>query len=159
LRTALKPRLRAVAEAVPAGAAVVDVGAGDGQLSVWLAAEGHRVIATEGRAGPYVRLRARLERYGVETRPADGLSAVQVGEVDVAVIAGVGGHRIVRILAASPQVVAALRALVLQPVQHADVVRSWIRAAGLEVVEETQAVEAGRRYTVLLVKGARDGSG
>jgi tRNA (adenine22-N1)-methyltransferase len=100
-----------------------------------------------------------LERYGVETRPADGLSAVQVGEVDVAVIAGVGGHRIVRILAASPQVVAALRALVLQPVQHADVVRSWIRAAGLEVVEETQAVEAGRRYTVLLVKGARDGSG
>jgi tRNA (adenine22-N1)-methyltransferase len=159
LRPPLKPRLKAVADAVPTGASVVDVGAGDGQLSSWLAAEGHRVIATEGRAGPYVRLRARLEPFGVETRPADGLSAVQVGEVDVAVIAGVGGHRIVKILSASPQVVAALRALVLQPVQHADVVRSWVRAAGLEVARESRAVEAGRRYTVLLVRGAKRGSG
>lgn len=149
----LRPRLRAVADAVPAGASVVDVGAGDGQLSAWLAAEGHRVIATEGRAGPYVRLRGRLEPLGVETRPADGLSAVQVGEVEVAVIAGVGGHRIVRILAASPAVVAALRALVLQPMQHLDAVRAWVRSAGLAVEAETQAAEAGRRYTVLLVTG------
>jgi tRNA (adenine22-N1)-methyltransferase len=138
---------------------VVDVGAGDGQLSAWLAAEGHRVIATEGRAGPYVRLRQRLQPLGVETRPADGLSAVQVGEVEVAVIAGVGGQRIVKILSASPAVVRALTALVLQPMQHLDAVRVWLPTAGLEVVSETQAVEGGRRYTVLLVKGADRGTG
>jgi len=138
---------------------VVDVGAGDGQLAAWLAVEGHRVIATEGRAGPFVRLRGRLAPFGVETRPADGLSAVQVGEVDVAVIAGVGGHRIVKILSASPAVVGALQALVLQPVQHADVVRSWLRSTGLGVAAETHAVESGRRYTVLLVRGARRGTG
>jgi len=134
---------------------VVDVGAGDGQLSAWLAAGGHRVIATEARPGPYARLRARLLPFGVDTRPADGLSAVQVGEVDVAVIAGVGGHRMVRILSASPGVIAALDALVLQPMQHLDMVRSWVRSAGLEVAAESRAVEAGRRYTVLLVRGRR----
>ena len=155
MRPALKPRLKAVADAVPPAASVVDVGAGDGQLSAWLAAEGHRVIATEGRAGPYVRLRARLEPFGVETRPADGLSAVQVGEVEVAVIAGVGGHRIVKILSASPAVVAALKALVLQPIQHGDAVRAWLQSAALKVAAETHAVEAGRRYTVLLVTGTR----
>ena len=144
---------------MPAGASVVDVGAGDGQLAAWLAAGGHVVIATEGRPGPYARLRSRLEPLGVDTRPGDGLSAVQVGEVEVAVIAGVGGHRIVRILSASPGVVRALRALVLQPMQHVDAVRSWLRSSGLEVASEAQAVERGRRYTVLIVRGAGTESG
>jgi tRNA (adenine22-N1)-methyltransferase len=95
----------------------------------------------------------------VETRPADGLSAVQVGEVDVAVIAGVGGHRIVKILAASPAVVGSLEALVLQPMQHLEAVRSWLPPVGLQVVGETQTVEARRRYTVLLVRGSGRGTG
>jgi tRNA (adenine22-N1)-methyltransferase len=149
----LRTRLRAVAAAVPQGASVADVGAGDGQLAAWLAAAGHRVIATESRPGPLLRLRERLSPLGIDCRAGDGLSAVRPGEVDVAVVAGMGGRRIASILAADPEVVDTLQLLVLQPMRHLQELRAWLASAGLHERSATEAVEAGRRYTVLVVEG------
>jgi len=117
------------------------------------------VVATEGRAGPLARLRRRLEPLGIDCRPGDGLSAVQAGEVEVAVIAGVGGHRIAHILAASPAVTERVHLLVLQPMQHLEYLRSWLAASGFKVGSEAPVVESGRRYTVLVVGPRKRGTG
>jgi tRNA (adenine22-N1)-methyltransferase len=155
----LRPRLRAIAALIPAGCAVADIGAGDGQLAAALAAAGHRVVATEFRSGPLARLQDRLAGTGAECRAGAGLATLRPDEVDVAVLAGMGGRRISRLLDANPDVVAGLRWLVLQPMQHSEELRSWIEGAGLQVAEDVQVVERGRRYTVLLVRGGALGSG
>src|SRR5438874_5256025 len=77
-------RLLAVAEAVPAGAVVADIGCGDGQLAAHLAARGHRVVATEARPGPAARARERLG----DCRLGPGLEPLVPGEVEVIVMAG-----------------------------------------------------------------------
>jgi len=146
----LSIRLRAVAAAVPAGArSVADVGAGDGQLARHLAGRGLRVVATEGRPGPYGRLRAALPH--LDCRLGDGLEALRPGEVEGAVLAGLGGHRIAAILAASPAVVSALDWLVLQPQQHAEALVGWLAGSGHPVVARSVAAQGRHSYTVLLV--------
>jgi tRNA (adenine22-N1)-methyltransferase len=145
----LPPRLRAIADAVPARArSVADIGAGDGQLSRHLAARGLRVIATESRPGPFARLRAALP--GFDCRFGQGLEVLQPGEVEGAVIAGMGGRTIARILEASPQVVGRLDWLILQPQQHPDHLQAWLEAAGYGSRAQGPAVQGRRRYTVVL---------
>jgi tRNA (adenine22-N1)-methyltransferase len=103
-------------------------------------------------------LRQHVGQVGIDCRPGDGLAAVTPGEVEVAVLAGMGGRRIIRILEADPEVAMQMEALVLQPMQHLDELRVWLAERGLKVCSEAESVERGRRYTVLVVRGG-DGSG
>ncbi|HYW26349.1 MAG TPA: tRNA (adenine(22)-N(1))-methyltransferase TrmK [Terriglobales bacterium] len=145
-------RLRAVAAAVPAGArSVADVGAGDGQLARHLAARGLRVVATERRAPSFARLRAAVPE--LDCRIGEGLDVLRPGEVEGVVLAGLGGHSIVRILEASPAVACALDWLVLQPQQHADRLVAWLEPAGYQLRARETAAQGRRSYTVLLVAG------
>ena len=88
---------------------MADVGCGDGQLAAHLAARGHRVVATEARPGPAARARARLG----ECRLGDGLEPLVPGEVDVIVVAGMGGGTIAGLFDRSPAVAASARLWVL----------------------------------------------
>lgn len=141
-------RLRAVAEAVPPGASVADIGCGDGQLTVHLRSLGHRVIPTERLSGPAARARERLG----EVRVGEGLEPLAPGEVDAAVIAGMGGGTIARVLQRSPAVTGRLERLVLQPQQRLGELRAWLDKRGYHVLEERSAVDRGRTYTVLVVR-------
>jgi tRNA (adenine22-N1)-methyltransferase len=139
-----------VAAAVPAGArSAADVGAGDGQLARHLARRGLRVVATEGRPGPYARLRAAVPE--LDCRLGDGLEPLRPGEVEGVVLAGLGGHRIAGILAAAPQVASALDWLVLQPQQHVEPLVAWLGEAGYRLLSRTPAAQGRHSYTVLVV--------
>lgn len=133
--------------AIPAASSVADVGAGDGQVAQALANRGATVIATECRLASYARLPAVLER-----RLGDGLAVLRPGEVDGAVIAGVGGRSIIGMLERGADVARTLRWLVLQPQQHTDNLKTWVRGAGYEVLRETMVSQRGRAYTVLMVR-------
>jgi tRNA (adenine22-N1)-methyltransferase len=139
-----------VAAAVPARAmSVADVGAGDGQLARHLAGRGLRVVATERSLGPFARLHAASP--GVDCRLGEGLSVLSPGEVEGAVVAGMGGRSIVRLLSASPDVVGELSWLVAQPQQHSAELVEWLRGSGFRIEKEEVVVDRGRSYTVLLV--------
>jgi tRNA (adenine22-N1)-methyltransferase len=140
-----------VADTVPSAAtSVADVGAGDGLLARHLAARGLRVIATERRTAPFARLVAAAPE--LDCRLGDGLEVLQPGEVQGAVVAGMGGHSIVRMLGGAREVAASLDWLVLQAQQHTAALQEWLTAAGWRVCS-TRVVRQGRHsYTVLLVK-------
>jgi tRNA (adenine22-N1)-methyltransferase len=146
----LSPRLRRVFEMVPYGGAVADIGSGHGALAAALAARGQRVVATERTPGRLESLRRDLARRGVPVaaRRGEGLAALRHGEVDTAVIAGLGGRNLVAMLEASPWLP---QCLVLQPMQGADVVEGWIEATGWPSVGG-EATEGGRRYRVWRVE-------
>ena len=67
---ALSPRLRRIAEYVPPGSTVVDVGTDHAYIPIWLLQEGRseRAYATDIKAGPLSRAEADAERYGVTER-------------------------------------------------------------------------------------------
>jgi len=132
-----------------AAGSVADVGAGDGQLARHLAARGLRVVATERRPASFARLHAAVP--DLDCRQGEGLAVLRPGEVEGAVVAGMGGHRIIRILAEAPEVARALDWLVLQPQQHPEQLVAWLEPAGYAVRARTAAAQGGHSYTVLLV--------
>lgn len=151
----LSARLRAVADRVPAGAPLVDVGTDHAWLPVHLLHERRvpRVIAADINAPPLAgaseRIRAHRLEAACETRQGDGLAVVSAGEVRAATICGMGGRRIVEICAARPGVVAALERLVVQPNTEPDRVRVALRGQGLRLVDEALVHDEGRWYPVM----------
>ena len=131
----LPPRLEAVLRLVPVGDPVADIGSGHGALALALAARGQRVIATERTSATMAGLRADLGPHlGVTagantlvTRVGEGLAPIGAGEVETAVIAGMGARTIVRILESAAWLP---RWLVLQPIQEPQLVAAWIARRG-----------------------------
>lgn len=153
----LSARLRAVADAIPAATRVADVGTDHAQLLAWLRAQGriHSGIGIDVAPGPLAQARRTLAATGVdgvELRRGDGLQPLQPREVDVAVLAGMGGARILRLLDASASVVAQLDALVLQPNTDWVAVRRGVAARRWELAHESMVEDRGKHYVVLVVR-------
>ena len=93
----LSRRLYAVASLVTEGASVADVGTDHGYIPIYLMQKNiaSKVIALDINGGPLERARMHIIGYNlkgqIETRLSDGLSAVQPGEVDTMIAAGMGG--------------------------------------------------------------------
>lgn len=153
----LPERLRALLRLVPADAnGVADVGAGHGALSAALALRGWRVIATEARPGPFGELRRNLARWNVgelvDARQGSGLEPIAPGEVDTAVVAGMGGHTVLGIAAGATA--RGISHLVLQCMQHDELVGPWVAGHGFTAVHRDEVTDRGRRYAAWLVRVA-----
>ena len=145
-------RIQAVMDFVSTGSRVVDVGADHGYLSVALIESGRaaKVIATEKNLHPFEALSKNirgLERC--EARLGDGLRVLTEGEVDTICIAGMGGALICKILDDSPEVVHSVRRLILQPMNGAKKIRTWLAENGWIIVDEDLAESAGIIYEIL----------
>jgi tRNA (adenine22-N1)-methyltransferase len=153
---ALPPRLRGVSGLVPPGAgAVADVGAGHGALAAHLAVHHRRrVIATEVAPGPFAELQRNLVAWNltgsVDVRCGDGLAPLHSGEVEVAVIAGVGANTALAIAEAAPA--RGVRWLILQCMQRDQLVEPWLSARGWPVQLRCDCAQRGRCYTARLVE-------
>ena len=140
----LTARLMAVAACVPRGSRVADVGADHAKLTVWLEANKNcACIATDKHPNPL----KRAALAGAVTRLGDGLTCVSPDEVDVIVIAGMGGETINGILAASPW--ARDRLCVLQPASRPERLRRFLEENGYDIITDTKVRDGGREYTVI----------
>lgn len=151
----LKPRLAAIAKMIPAGTKVADIGTDHAYLPVYLVLQGHIAFAVAGEThdGPFQSARETIERlalgHHIDLRRGDGLHILRPGEVEVVVIAGMGGTTITSILAAVPAVAQRLQRLVLQPMTGAGEVRRWLLQHGWALVEESLAEEDGKLYEII----------
>ena len=97
IRMKLTPRLRAVAELVPCGSCIADIGTDHAYVPISLIHNGRIKYAIAGdiHAGPAQRAREHIKREGLSTKikvcEGAGLSILEEDEVDGAVIAGMGG--------------------------------------------------------------------
>ena len=151
----LSQRLLALARLVSAGMKVADIGTDHGLLPCYLVKSGIApfAVGVEVHAGPYISACRTVEEYGltdqVQIRRGDGLQPLQPGEVDAAVIAGMGGHTIKDILTRSPETVSCLKKLILQPMNGSDVIRIWLHGNGWHIVAEDLVQENKRLYEVI----------
>lgn len=151
----LQPRLRRIAEAVPDGARLADVGTDHAYLPVWLLREGRipYAIASDIRQGPLEHARRTAEAYGVaaqmDFRLCAGLDRIAPDEADAVVVAGMGGETIVSILSAAPWLRESGAVLLLQPMTKAEVLRRWLAENGFRIASEHLVEAKGTIYAVL----------
>lgn len=155
---ALQPRLALLAELVPPGCRLADIGTDHGYLPVYLLQQGHirSAIAADIGAEPLEHARRTAEEYGVtglELRLCDGLADIHPDEVDVIAIAGMGGETIIHILENAPWTKDGSHQLLLQPMTKAPDLRYWLSVNGYTFTEERLVWDKGYLYPVLCVRG------
>lgn len=156
-RLELSPRLRSVAELVPWGARLADVGTDHAYLPAWLMLGGviDRAIAADLRAGPLARARLTAEKYGLAGRMSfrlcDGLAGIRPDEADVIAVAGMGGETIAAILSAAPWTRTGGKQLLLQPMSAQPELRRWLQANGYAIRREVLSREGETIYVAFQV--------
>lgn len=152
----LSPRLQAVADLVPRGEPLVDIGTDHGQLPVWLLLHGviPRAIATDLRPGPLSRAQELAERWELgedklSFRLCDGLSAIHPQEAAVVTIAGMGGETIAQILDAAPWAREPSHQYILQAMSGMDGLRRYLSTAGFRIHKEILVEDGDTLYVVL----------
>lgn len=155
----LDKRLGAIADLVPQGARLWDVGSDHARLPVWLAANGrisHAVASDIGEL-PLRSACRTIDRFGVgdivETVLCDGLPPDARERADLFVIAGMGGGTIADILARAPWTADEGTALVLQPMSSPEDLRAFLFANRYTITNETLLRDGGRRYLLIEAVG------
>ena len=152
----LSQRLQAIADLVPAGAKVADIGTDHGFLPCYLAQSGKAelVIACDVNAQPLALAQKNITDYNVgdkvSTRLGNGLAVLNPGEVDTVTIAGMGGALMIDILDASLMVVDRLKRIVLQPNVGAEAVRIWAEKNRWQIVAE-DLIRENDIFSVIIV--------
>lgn len=151
----LSRRLCAVAGLVTEGASVADIGTDHGYIPIYLTERQIvvKAIAMDVNGGPLERARMHIVGHGlkgkIETRLSDGLSALEPGEVDTIIAAGMGGGLIVRILEEGREIVNTLKACVLQPQSEVWRVRKYLLDNHMDIIDEDMVEEDGKFYPMM----------
>lgn len=149
-------RLQRIAGMIRHGDRVADIGTDHAYLPVFLIKEGiaFKAFACDVSYGPLENAKNTIERSGVEgitLRKGDGLLAVQPDEIDTAVIAGMGGDLMARIISDAEWIKNSRYELILQPMTAVEDLREYLCQNGFEILKE-QAVSAHNRiYTAMKV--------
>lgn len=156
----LSSRLAAVAEQVPPGASVIDVGTDHAMVPVWLVQSGRavRVLASDIRSGPLKSAAGLVAKTKTGDRvrllQTDGLAGIGPEDGDTVILAGMGGQTMISILAAAPWTRDGAL-LILEPQSKKAELRRWLNENGYRIHRERLAEDAGRLYPILCVRGGR----
>ena len=146
----LSKRLQAVAALVTAGYITADIGTDHAYIPIYLVEHGliPSAFAMDINEGPLSRAREHVEENGlsdrIELRLSDGLCALQPGEAETAVLAGMGGGLMIRILKNSPDVTAGMKEFILQPQSEIARVRAFLLEEGFLFIREDMVLEDGK---------------
>ena len=165
----LSNRLQAVADLLDCHEAIADIGCDHGFVSIYLieSKKASRVLAMDVNKGPLERAKEhveekRLSTY-IETRLSDGAKAIEFLdngdgtsklEVQAALVAGMGGRLMIRIIQDSIDKFTNMDEFILQPQSEIPKVRQFIREIGYHIEKENMILEDGKYYPMMkVVKG------
>lgn len=160
----LSARLIQIAERLPKGCKLADIGSDHALLPVYAVKNGlaQSAIAGEVNEGPLKAAQQQVAQAGlasaISVRKGDGLAVVSPGEVDTITIAGMGGALIASILEAGQEKLAGVHTLVLQPNVGEDLVRRWLLRHEWALTEESILEEDGKIYEILTARRLPDGT-
>ncbi|MGK0467657.1 MAG: tRNA (adenine22-N1)-methyltransferase [Clostridium sp.] len=154
----LSTRLKTIVNMMEKCDSIIDVGTDHGYVPIYLVQNGlvNSAIASDINSGPVEKAKRNVRENKlspkITCRQGSGLSTVKEGEVQVAIIAGMGGNLIRDILEADLIVVKKLEYVVLQPVQNAEVLREYLYNTGYDIICEDICFDDGKFYEIIKAK-------
>ena len=154
----LRPRLRQIADMIPNGARIVDVGTDHGYVPTWLLQQGiiSTAIATDIHDEPlqhaWMTAVSCCLAEQISFRLCDGLDDVDPDEVDTVIIAGMGGETIIDILSRAEDFFTDRHRLLLQPMSKQAELRLYLAKVGWHFDEERLVRDRGELYTLMSMR-------
>lgn len=153
----LSKRLSAVASLITEGSRLADIGTDHGYVPIALVESGRipSAVAMDVNKGPLERAQEHIREKHLEdrikTRLSDGVKALEDGEADAVLIAGMGGMLVIRILDAGRIHWSSVKEWILQPQSDLDKVRRFLAEEGFEITAEDMIKEDGKYYPMMRV--------
>lgn len=154
----LTKRMQAVANMVSAGYKMADIGTDHAYVPIFLMENGRIpfAVAMDINEGPLMRAKEHVLESGlsdkIELRLSDGFAELSPGEADSAVIAGMGGTLIIKILKKGWNVAVNLKECILQPQSEIAKVRAFLIQEGFLFIEEDMVFDEGKFYPMMKVQ-------
>jgi tRNA (adenine22-N1)-methyltransferase len=155
----LTPRLAAIAELIPPGSTVADIGTDHAYLPLYLVQEqiSQRVVASDMNSAPLQQARETVAAFNclqkIDLRQGDGLNVIQAEDhINTVVIAGIGGETIIKILESGREKLESVERLILQPMTESGTLRLYLAHNGYALVRESLALEGRRLYEIIMAK-------
>ncbi len=154
----LSKRLKQVADFVPEGSRIADIGTDHGYIPIYLCQKGlaASALAMDVRKGPLCRAQEHIKEYGdsfpgccPQVRLSDGLKELKEGEADTVIIAGMGGELEIKILEEGRHLWNSIKTWVLSPQSDLDKVRRFLAENGFCIEAEAMVKDEGKFYTVM----------
>lgn len=145
----LSERLKIISKEIKKGEAVADIGTDHGFLPIYLIQSGkcNKVIMTDISKGSLDKAKSDcklvLPSYNPDLRLGDGLDALEYGEVDSCVIAGMGGILISEILEWDYKKTSSIENFILQPRNNFGYLIYRLKALGFKI-EKIHLVREGK---------------
>lgn len=158
----LSQRLQAIADLVEPDTRVADIGTDHGYLSAYLVENNiaKNVIATDINEKPLKKAQDHVAENNladkIQTRLGSGLEPIAKGEVDIAVIAGMGGYLIADILEDSRDIAKTINTFILQPMSGEEELRKYLYENDYTIVAEKLAREGKRFYFIIKAVHGKD---
>ncbi|MCR5801569.1 MAG: class I SAM-dependent methyltransferase [Lachnospiraceae bacterium] len=162
----LSPRLEKIISLVPEGSRICDIGCDHGYTSIELVSRGiaKSAVAMDVREGPLMKAKENITAAGlsdlIEIRLSDGFTALDKGEADTAVISGMGGRLMQKIIreAADRELTwpGGVETLICQPQSELGEFRAFLREMGYRQLRNEAVKEDDKFYFVIVVSAAGD---
>ena len=148
----LSKRLQAIYDMVPSGV-VADVGSDHGKLIISLFENGviTKGYAIENKKGPYSRLVKAIEEAnatGITPMLSDGISELPT-DVNIVVIAGMGGFNVIDILKKNPRKLKNVSTLIVDAHNAIPELRKQVCKMGYVIADEDIVYESGVYYEII----------
>lgn len=152
---------------IPTDMRVADIGCDHGWVSIYLISQGRakKVVAMDVASGPLERAREHVKNAGLENqidiRLSDGAEKLIFGEdgqleVDVVLMAGIGGHLAIRLIENSLDKMKAAKCIVIQAQSDIDYVRKRVTELGFLIEAEDMVLEDGKYYNAMRIVPVMD---
>lgn len=161
----LSDRLLQVAQCIPKGSIVADIGTDHAYLPIYLVTEriASKVIAMDLRKGPLKKAAANITAskdkraaQKIELRCSDGLDRLKPGEAEVIIVAGMGGKLTERILTDGQDKYNEKTSFVFSPQSGVAHFRRFLAANGFHTESERILFVDGKFYVILCCGGPKN---
>ena len=153
----LSKRLKAIGSFIHQDSSFADIGSDHAYLPCYICIQHPNVqaIAGEVNEGPWNRAKETISHYGltdrIEVRMGNGLEILtKHDKIDTVVIAGMGGSLITTILTAGIEKLATVDRIIVQPNNHAYVIRRFMALYHYEIIDELIIEENGQIYEIII---------
>lgn len=143
----LTNRLKRIADFIEPGETVADIGTDHGFLPIalWESGKSPQVILSDVNQGPLEKAKENIIKYypgkEFDLRIGNGMQTLEPGEVDVLVIAGMGGLLISDILSDDIEKTRTYKKIILQPRNNQIKLRAWLLENGFTIKDEALVKE------------------